>query len=340
MNSDTISPNLTFEEFKEYADRQPSLDGNWIYRMEHIVLNDNTMYPEFKTFTSEYYFHTFEDAENFIREIISDETDAYADTYAFIITQLAVGEKHWSPRGASWLYDYKGNLIDYCITTCEEDPYKSAFFGRSAERMRFKKGDIVEVLSRDSVNLAVVAADGPSVEWFWGLYNRSKDKCGGYFADASDDCYYIIDGPGYAFHSHAPALSLMKPRFPIPEDVRDFFRHCLDKAEEECCIDRYTVASYSEDISELSATSIGIRYDADRRHHVLVKEIYDDTTCEWSIHDLDADEIARLTPWLNQVLYGKSRLWYIIREWNNQDRDEDREPELSPDTTVSQLLHP
>lgn len=339
MNSDTISPNLTFEQFKEYADRQPSLAGNWIYRLEHIGMVENSVkYPEFETRSNEYYFHTFGEAENFIREIISDETDAYADTYAFIITQLAVGEKHWSPRGAMWLYDYKGNLIDYCITTCEEDPYKSAFFGRSAERMRFKKGDIVEVISRDSVNLAVVADEGPSVEWFWRLYNRTKDDRGGYFADESDDCYYIIDGPGFAYHSHVSPVALMKPRYEIPNDVKAFFEHCLEVSDQENSTDKYTIAQgFVDSIQDMSTATIEIRFDKDSNRYRLVKIVKDNITRITSTLPISADEIEPLTKWLGEVLYGKSRLWYIVRDWNENYRDSD-EPELSLDTTVEELI--
>lgn len=338
MDEDNISRNLTFEEFKAYADRQPSLDGDWIYRLEHIGMIENTaMYPEFETRSNEYYFHAFKDAEDFIREILS-EPDAYADSYAFIITQLAVGEKRWSPRGASWLYDHKGKLIDCCTTTCEEDPYKSAFFGRSAERMRFKKGDIVEVINQNNVNLAVVAADGPSVEWYWGLYNRCKDKRGGYFADESDDCYYVLDGPGFAYHSHVPTLALMKPRFEIPEDVRAFFKHCLEVADKEECTDRYTIADCDcSQLKELSSTSIRVKYDKGCNRHRLVKEVFEACGISRAELPIESNEVETMAKWLSEVKYGKSRLWYIIRDWNENYRDLD-EPELPLDIPVYELI--
>lgn len=339
MNGEMISPNLTFEEFKEYADRQPSLDGNWIYRLEHIeMVEDAVMYPEFETCSNEYYFHTFKDAENFIREIISDKTNAYADTYAFVITQLPAGWTCWCNRGASWLYDHKGKLVDCCITTCEDDPYKSAFFGRSAERMRFKKGDLVEVITRDSVNLAVVADEGPSVEWFWRLYNRTKDDRGGYFADESDDCYYIIDGPGFAYHSHVSPVALMKPRYEIPNDVKAFFEHCLEVSDQENSTDKYTIAQgFIDSIQDMSAATIEIRFDKDNNRYRLVKIVKDNITRTTSTLPISADEIEPLTKWLCEVLYGKSRLWYIVRDWNENYRDSD-EPELWLDTPIDELI--
>lgn len=339
MNSDTISPNLTFEQFKEYADRQPSLAGNWIYRLEHIGMVENcAMYPEFETRSNEYYSHTFDDAEKFIKEKLTGQNNGSPDSYCFVITQLAVGCKScWSNTGASWLYDHEGRLIDYSITTWEENPYKSAFFGRSAERLRFKKGDIVEVINHDSVNLAVVAADGPSVEWFWGLYNRTKDKRGGYFADASDDSYYIIDGPGFAYHSHVPALALMKPRFPIPEDIKAFFEHCLEAADKEECTEKYHCFDCRPDyMRNLSATEIKIRFDKKTNRHYLVKDVADYVNRDSSDYPVKAEE-SELISKLNEVRYGKSRLWYIVRDWNENYRDLD-EPELWLDTPIDELI--
>lgn len=338
MSIDNISRDLTFEEFKAYADRQPSLDGDWIYRLEHIGMIENTaMYPEFETRSNEYYFHTFGDAEKFIREKLTG-SNAVPDSYCFIITQLAVGCMNcWNNTGASWLYDHEGKLIDYNITTWEEDPYKSAFFGRSAERLRFKKGDIVEVINQDSVNLAVVAADGPSVNWYWGLYNRSKDKRGGYFTDASDDCYYLLDGPGFVYHSHTPAVALMRPSFPIPEDIKAFFEHCLEVSGKEECTDKYRCFDCRpDDIKELSMSEIMIRFDEKAQRHILVKEVSDYVSRHSTDYPIHADE-SELIDRLKEVRYGKSRLWYIIRDWNENIRDLD-EPELPLDTPVNELI--
>ena len=36
----------------------------------------------------------------------------------------------------------------------------------------------------------------------------------------SDEWVIVIDGPSYCDHRHIDPLNIMKPRFPIPEDIR------------------------------------------------------------------------------------------------------------------------
>ena len=72
-------------------------------------------------------------------------------------------------------------------------PNQTYFFGRPAERMRFKKGDIVEVVDGDTVKLAVVADDGPSIECFWELYQCNCCKACQYnFLDLFDTKNHVL----------------------------------------------------------------------------------------------------------------------------------------------------
>lgn len=210
----TLPDNLTYSQFLDLADRSPSLEGVWIYRLEHTFLSNGVVYPEFDIYTNEYLFLTLEDAERLMRESLVNREA----TYRFVITQLPVGRDIGEEIGASWTYGPNGVLIDFRSTTTGGDTIRSCFFGRPRARILFRKGDIVEVVGRDSVRLAVVADDGPTVDRFWERYERSKDGMG-YHADASDDCYYVLDGPGECCHDHADALSLMKPCRAVPEEI-------------------------------------------------------------------------------------------------------------------------
>ena len=212
--------NLTREQFHALAARQPSLEGRWIYRLEQIKAPQGISYPEFDICIRTYMFLDFAEAR---------KAATGGECYCCRITQLPDGGSE-DESGASWLYDTNGTLIDYSITTWEKDLLKSRFFGRPESRQRFHKGDIVEVIECDKVYLAVVGADMPSVDWFWDRYEKCKDL-NRYFPDASDDCYYVIDGPGEAFHSHVPALALMKPCRPVPEEIRQYFKNCLESLE-------------------------------------------------------------------------------------------------------------
>lgn len=189
----TLPDNLTYSQFLDLADRTPSLEGLWIYRLEHTFLSNGVVYPEFDIYTNEYLFLTLEDAERLMRESLVNREA----TYRFVITQLPVGRDIGEETGASWTYGPNGVLIDFRSTTTGGDTISSCFFGRHRTRILFRKGDIVEVVGRDSVRLAVVADDGPTVDRFWERYERSKDGMG-YLADA---------------------LSLMKPCRSVPEEI-------------------------------------------------------------------------------------------------------------------------
>ena len=100
MGIDNISRDLTFEEFKAYADRKPSLDGKWIYRLEHVIMSGKPSYPQFEVITNEHWFLTHADAERYIKEKLTGGKNAFPGTYSFVITQLAVGQEIWRSVGA------------------------------------------------------------------------------------------------------------------------------------------------------------------------------------------------------------------------------------------------
>lgn len=328
---------LTYEQFKAFAEREPSLEGNWIYRLAHVRYGSIDSYPEFEVENEIYWYTSFGDAEKFIHEMVVHKVNN-SDTYRFEIVQLPIGRLYG--RGACWIYDRDGKLIDYSATiTWDFDTEQSVFYGRPESRMRFKKGDIVEVVGNDRVNLAVVAADGPDIDRFWKMYDSSKNcKYGLHFADESDDCYYVIDGPGYAYHSHIRSIAMMKPSRPIPDDVREYFEHCLECADMEDCTDKYRSCTFFEDkISEYSTNSVHIEYDKDAKRHRLVRLAYDDTTETKTTSPFSQDEIESISRWLGDVMYGKTRLWYLIRNWNERCRMDD-EASLALDTPLSELL--
>lgn len=332
----SLPSDLTFEQFKALADKQPDLSGPAIYRLEHTLKDSNATYPKFNVSTNEYFFLSLADAEKFMREklIISGDTD---DTYRFCIIRIPTGEIS-RRMDAVWVYDKEGGLIDHC--SYHKDAEKNAiFFGRSESRIRFHKGDIVEVVGSDEVTLAVIAADGPTVEWFWDLYGRSKDKYG-YPADDTDDCYYALDGPGYAYHSHLNSTCLMPLSMPLDDDIRAYFEHCLECAEIEDCRDKYnTDFFFPRDLDRFGETLLEIIYDRETKRHrlQLISEFGNEGRVKTFLtEDYDPQRLKRINEWLTGVMYGRTRLWYLIRSYN-EDRDEDTEPELNPFTTFTQL---
>lgn len=75
---------------------------------------------------------------------------------------------------------------------------------------------------RDEVSLAVLYSGVPDIDWCWGVYQRGLQRYPDmpYGLDFFDERVIVIDGPSYCEHSHIDPLNVMKPRFPIPEDIR------------------------------------------------------------------------------------------------------------------------
>ena len=121
----TLPDNLTYSQFLDLADRSPSLEGVWIYRLEHTSLSNGVVYPEFDIYTNEYLFLTLEDAERLMRESLVNREA----TYRFVITQLPVGRDIGEETGASWTYGPNGVLIDFRSTTTGGDTIRSRVLG-------------------------------------------------------------------------------------------------------------------------------------------------------------------------------------------------------------------
>ena len=337
MKAINIPTDLTFEQFKALADEQTDLSGDAVFRLEHTLKDGESNYPRFDIWKDEYYFLSLSDAENFMRETLVNG-DYADDTYRFVITRIPEGKNSWR-MNAEWIYDKEGILIDNCSYLLDKDN-DTLFFGRSESRIRFHKGDIVEVVGTDEVTLAVVAADGPTVDWFWGLYNRSKDKYG-YNADESDDCYYCLDGPGFIHHSHINSLSLMPLSMPIDDDLREYFIHCLECADKEDCRDKYQTEFFDiSDLDEVGRTHLRIIYDIETQRHRLqiVSNFANDKATKVVLSkETDPQQLESINQWFAKVMYGRSRLWYLIRDYN-EICDEEFAPHLNPFTTFNQLI--
>ena len=109
------------------------------------------------------------------------------------------------------------------------------FRGRSAEQIRFKKGDIVEVYSGDEVKLAIVVGTPLTTEWVWEKSQSINDKTGfdELLFDETDDSYTVINGPGYEYHEHIPSLYVFAPHYHVPLYLQRRFKGYLEKADKK-----------------------------------------------------------------------------------------------------------
>lgn len=225
MRKNRIPTDMTLQDFRKLAERHPNLEGNWIYRLTRTIMcnPEENGIPKFDVYEDlPICFLSFQEAENRIKDMASNgECEERDQTYCFHVTQYPLGCP--AECGAQWLYDHEGNLIDYIITSWTGDALSTTFFGRPENRHRFKCGDIVEVMNGDEVKLALLLENPPSIEWCWNLYQRclndEEDGPMPYFLDASDDCCYLIDGPGHEYHSHVSPMLIMPLHRPIPEAV-------------------------------------------------------------------------------------------------------------------------
>lgn len=355
-----LRQDLTFEEFEALANRTPKLQGDWLYRVtQAIVQNDlKYPYPKFKlSHVQEAYFRTFKEAENFVRK---NTTDVYCSW----ITQMSYGAvPGYGGDGAEWLYDNNGELLDYTITHgLIGDVEDYTFFGRPKSRQRFKEGDIVEVITARSVHLAVLNRQIPDVEWCWQRYIE-RDEIGFFYPmDFSDDSAIVLDGPNYYCHDHVGALQLLKPRFPIPEVILADMMMWNERSENEddsewlknrepCRAERNKETGMA--VGEFY--SLNLYFDFDEKNgmpHLHVNDLYGLKIAlridrpEYYDHGdyvgrLTDNQIKDLQSYLTTPDFGKSRWWYMLREWNeNNDSPKLELPLDTPLPDYCELISP
>jgi hypothetical protein len=171
-------------------------------------------------------------------EYKEDVSSSYAETHSYAIEEYKTNcEYIGAETRRSYLPD--GTLLDACLTTesdscnfslekcSDEEKRRGGWFpGREAEEIRFKNGDIVEILGSKSVCIGIVV----------GTPHLKSER----YHDASDDMYRVMLGEDV--YNYKPggdtdvfndgiclAISVFAPRFPVPERLKKILRFaCLD----------------------------------------------------------------------------------------------------------------
>ena len=133
---------------------------------------------------------------------------------AYMVKEIAVNGE---PRNIDWLsvrtYDPKGNLIDECL---QDYNLCNQFKGRNLEAIRFKIGDIVEVLEGRRLYTAIVAALPPTPEDHFPIL------------DALDDCYLVLPlDSGPIDHLHIAPTHTFSLQHPLEKEGIDYLRNRL-----------------------------------------------------------------------------------------------------------------
>ena len=233
---------MTFEEYKKLAENPPFSDAPAIFKVEVYVIDScgskkyyrKTMSEPWKY--SEIYCLTLEEA----KQCLHNEMDQIEyDKYCAYIFQIPINENiHFTYYDRAWLYDHNGNLIDqsYCPYNINEEHFP--FRGRPEYAIRFKRGDIVELLNDycDESKFVIVYSTPPNIETAYKMNNQLKEHSN--WLDYSYDRYTVIDidvkrkyaDDGFAY---GDPLRLIKPRFEPPKNIVRYLNQCLQKAIKE-----------------------------------------------------------------------------------------------------------
>lgn len=269
---------MTFDEFRQLAAEPPCKDEPTVFRIRIYLVdidsvdeNSDISYEDQETLPAEeierrrvyypsyglrhyreFYAQDLAGAEAIVKEQAAALAEQDEMVYCFEVDELPFGENVMGDYVSSRLYDANGKLLDQSLCSTffndERDDYRH-FRGRTTEQLRFAKGDIVEVMYGDSVELAIVVGVPASIDWCYryGLrvVESMRKRCPEmseeeltrlsfskwYMLDTTDDSYTVIYEPTRSFankdgkqelhwpHSHVSSLQLFKPRFRIPGNI-------------------------------------------------------------------------------------------------------------------------
>ena len=244
-NEEIMKKDLSFEEFKELACNIPKRFTKTIFCLEEIDLRDDIediKYPEFDIYRHLMgFFETKQMAETGMKDCISKAQEEKTDIYCFKLYELPLNQVTnlnnfpYICNIREYLYDSKGIEIDHTVcSSLDEDVFTEygSYLGKPKENIRVKEGDLVEIIGTDTVTLGIVSHDPINTEWCYDLYKRVRKKGDyPYTLDYSDDQTTIVDGSEYGNHSHIQLCDMMKPRFPVPDEIRKRFEDYLIQSQ-------------------------------------------------------------------------------------------------------------
>ncbi|MCH5233730.1 MAG: hypothetical protein J1E16_00410 [Muribaculaceae bacterium] len=232
---------MTKEEFYTLATNRPAITGDSIYKLTIREIDKNTTGFKkdektgdwcYEIGTSHNWYTSKDKAVKYMLKYIQESDSHYRKhIHSALIERIPAntlfedgGQLEW------WLYDKNGKEIDRSVCTWEinEEPSEaSIFMGRLPEEIKFKMGDIVEIVDDNKVFLSVINGLPSSIEEIWKLYekrirNNGNDKNKGVplsLFDAMADMYFYIQANG--FDPDTSPYHISKPSFPVPEKAKE-----------------------------------------------------------------------------------------------------------------------
>ena len=197
-----------------------------IYEVQQICI-DSHRYPRRRNRLQRVgLFQTKEGAKGAMDEYIKREKmccetwggNYYADCLGYFIDEVPVFNRFYKiidDKRPNKCYSYTadGELND-CAALDEFGWYR----GRKVKDIRFKEGDIVEILGFDYSELAIVSAPPPSKEVYKQLAKRAKEQHPK-LMDESDDCYLVYTLGEGDTHEHVLCYNVFRPTRPVPAKI-------------------------------------------------------------------------------------------------------------------------
>lgn len=179
-------------------------------------------------------YSTLEQTITAMQEIVATEDNIF--TYCFYIKEFDFKQSYIT-IATERCYTKDGKLYDQYLKS-END---RNFRGRHSKDIRFKEGDIVEVLQPNGVCLEMVTRAPYTKEEYrdrreWIKQNPKKfGKFGRYTfrLDKGDDCYCTISLGEGDTHSHPHSMTV----FPVSKSISAKHRKSLLAKFAECCTD-------------------------------------------------------------------------------------------------------
>ena len=211
-----------------------------IYEVQQICI-DSHRYPRRRNRLQRVgLFQTKEGAKGAMHEYIKHEKKCcetwggnyYADCLGYFIDEVPVFNRFYEiidDKRPNKCYSYTadGELND-CAALDEFGWYR----GRKKETIRFKVGDIVEVVGGDYADLGIVGALPLTTDKYSRL-EEDPEECEhpSHFLDESDDWYLVYTLGEVGSHTHPVCYSVFPPTHPVPEKIAAQLKAHLEEVE-------------------------------------------------------------------------------------------------------------
>ena len=245
-----------------------------IFELTKITTNSKARYPIRKTKTDELgLFTTLEKARKQMLKDVKESQEYEQQRLKEIAEGLYIEDEkcfghdivlaysiteHQLDLGSDWkdiqsvrTYTATGKLNDENLL---DRQCKGHYKGRTPDQIRFKPGDIVEVIDDRQAELCVVEHAQPSVEeyaHYWqncleeyrkmcrekGVECKEEeytDKQVPFHWDYSDDCYVMLSLGEGDTHFHPESPEVFRPTKPVPKSLREKLKAKYEEMSQQC----------------------------------------------------------------------------------------------------------